>query len=105
MSKYITYNHVYIKIHLSSLVQRYLEKDMSNINSCDYEQNLHEIRKTVIEKSAKNGVFALLDPVLHALREVVQAAHHVRRQALVDLLRVGQVEVSHQLDKLCLSLR
>ena len=40
------------------------------------------------------------EPVLHPVREVVQPAHDVGWQALVDLLGVGQVEAGHDLDEL-----
>ena len=40
------------------------------------------------------------EPVLHPVREVMQPAHDVGRQALVDLLGVGQVEAGHDLDEL-----
>lgn len=46
-----------------------------------------------------------LHPVLHPLREILQPAHHVGGQALVDLLGVGQTEASHQRDELVLWLR
>ena len=41
------------------------------------------------------NVLKFSDPALHPLRQLVQAAHHVGRQALVDLLGVGEVEPLH----------
>ena len=46
-----------------------------------------------------------LHPVLHPFREVLQSAHHVRRQTLVDLLGIGETEAGHQSDELLLGLR
>ena len=45
------------------------------------------------------------DPVGHFLRKIVEAAHHVGGQALVDLLGVGQVQPGHDGHKASLVLR
>merc|ERR1712127_959178 len=44
------------------------------------------------------------EPAIHPLRELVQTANHVGGQALVNLLGISQVETSHELYKLLLSL-
>ena len=46
-----------------------------------------------------------LHPVLHPLRKLLQSADHVGRQALVDLLGVGEAKAGHQGDELLLGLR
>ena len=54
---------------------------------------------------SRKSLLHQLHPVLHPLRELLQSADHVGRQALVDLLGVGEPEASHQRDELLLRLR
>ena len=54
---------------------------------------------------SRKSLLHQLHPVLHPLRELLQSADHVGRQALVDLLGVGEAKACHQGDELLLGLR